>query len=278
MAAEINFRSHYYDKVGFRCINENKSIEALLNEKPVDPQKLLNFCRKFCVPSIHRHVVWKILLGILPTYDASIQRVEDDQKEQWKCLRNALEIMRIVNETTPLPDAIVLMYLLGEGKLNLDIEQQLQEEEMQHLRSIASAFSEICNSEQEVYWMTRNFWKLLKGLPTDTSLMTKQMEDILDKEDHELYQHLIKVKAMSVLPVDTWFQRCFADVLDTDALVRVWDRVVGGSTKILPQVATALLTSIRSSLMHHKTASDILQAIENVPKEASSAIISKTLA
>lgn len=46
------------------------------------------------------------------------------------------------------------------------------------------------------------------------------MEDTLEKEDAELFQHLLRIKAFPVLPVDVWFRRCFAEVLDEDALVR----------------------------------------------------------
>ncbi|KAK8757944.1 hypothetical protein V5799_004424, partial [Amblyomma americanum] len=123
-AAEMNFRAHYYDKVGFRGINENRSLEILLSEKPIDLKKLSNFCRKFCLPTVHRLTVWKVLLGILPTFEENITSFEKDEEDQYNDLRRALEVMRVVGNNTPQPDAIVLMYLVGEGMLNLDIELQ----------------------------------------------------------------------------------------------------------------------------------------------------------
>lgn len=50
---------------------------------------------------------------------------ELDQTKQYEQLRYALEVMGVANESTPSPEAAVLMYLLGEGQLNLDIEQQV---------------------------------------------------------------------------------------------------------------------------------------------------------
>ena len=64
-----NFRSHYYEKVknavsqknlpfqiqvGFRGVEEKKSLDLLLGEKPVDLARVQNFCLRFPLPSIYR--------------------------------------------------------------------------------------------------------------------------------------------------------------------------------------------------------------------------------
>ncbi|XP_050023250.1 TBC1 domain family member 7 [Dermacentor andersoni] len=276
-AAEMNFRAHYYDKVGFRGINENRSLEILLSEKPIDLKKLSNFCRKFCLPSVHRLTVWKVLLGILPTFEENITSFEKDEEDQYNDLRRALEVMRVVRNGTPQADTIALMYLVGEGRLHLDIEQQMSDEEVQHIRSIASVFTKICGKEEEAYWLTRNFWKHLKKLAVDSDAMGKQVEDTLEKEDHELFQQLLKIKAFPVLPLETWFQRCFAEVLDEDALVRIWDKVIGGSTKILPDVAALLLMSLRAALLSATVTADVLTLLSKISKEASEAVVNRAL-
>lgn len=58
-----NFRSSYYDKVGFRGVEAKKSIEKLINEKPMVKEKLSKFCMRFTLPFIYRELVWKVLLG-----------------------------------------------------------------------------------------------------------------------------------------------------------------------------------------------------------------------
>ncbi|XP_075732066.1 TBC1 domain family member 7-like [Rhipicephalus microplus] len=276
-AAEMNFRAHYYDKVGFRGINENKSLEILLSEKPIDLKKLSNFCRKFCLPSVHRLTVWKVLLGILPTFEENITSFEKDEEDQYNDLRRALEVMRVVRNGTPQADTIVLLYLVGEGKLHLDIEQQMSDDEVQHIRSIASVFTKICSRPEEAYWMTRNFWKHLKKLAIDSDAMGKQVEDTLEKEDYELFQQLLKIKAFPVLPMETWFQRCFAEVLDEDALVRLWDKVIGGSTRVLPDVAALLLMSLRVALLSATVTADVLTLLSKISKETSEAVVNRAL-
>ena len=60
---ERNFRSYYYEKVGFRVVEEKKSLEILLKEKPIDKMKLTHFALRFPVPNIHRNALYCILLG-----------------------------------------------------------------------------------------------------------------------------------------------------------------------------------------------------------------------
>ena len=57
--SERNFRSHYYEKVGFRGVEEKKSLDLLLAEVPVDKEKLANFCLRLTVPGIYRSCVWR---------------------------------------------------------------------------------------------------------------------------------------------------------------------------------------------------------------------------
>ena len=62
-AEERNFRSYYYEKFGFRVVEEKKSVEILLKEQTVSIEKLKQFCLRFSVPTVYRVHVWKILLG-----------------------------------------------------------------------------------------------------------------------------------------------------------------------------------------------------------------------
>ena len=60
---ERNFRTHYYEKVGFRAVEEKKSVEILLKEETINKEKLLQFCLRFGIPAMYRTYVWKLLLG-----------------------------------------------------------------------------------------------------------------------------------------------------------------------------------------------------------------------
>lgn len=60
---ERNFRSTYYEKVGCRSVEEKKSLEILLNNKPINRIKLKQFCLRFTVPTVYRGHLWNLLLG-----------------------------------------------------------------------------------------------------------------------------------------------------------------------------------------------------------------------
>ena len=62
-ADQRNFRSQYYEKVGFRGVDERKTLELLLSEDPINLVKLKNFALQFSVPSFDRILVWKFMLG-----------------------------------------------------------------------------------------------------------------------------------------------------------------------------------------------------------------------
>lgn len=59
-----NFRSAYYEKVGCRSVEEKKSLEILLKDKPRNRLKLKQFCLSFTVPALHRSILWNVLLGM----------------------------------------------------------------------------------------------------------------------------------------------------------------------------------------------------------------------
>ena len=49
MGSERNFRSHYYEKVGFRGVEEKKSLDLLLGERPIDLARIHNFCLRWFI-------------------------------------------------------------------------------------------------------------------------------------------------------------------------------------------------------------------------------------
>lgn len=78
---ERNFRSSYYEKVGFRNVEEKKSLEILLKDKPLDRIKLKQFCLRFTVPGIYRNLLWKLLLNVTPRYPDSLDFVIKQRTE-----------------------------------------------------------------------------------------------------------------------------------------------------------------------------------------------------
>lgn len=60
---QSNFRTQYYKKFGLGSCEEKKSIENLLNEHPLNIDKLKHFCQFSPLPAVYRVTVWKYVLG-----------------------------------------------------------------------------------------------------------------------------------------------------------------------------------------------------------------------
>jgi len=58
-----NFRSAYYEKVGCRTVEEKKTLERLLKEKPIELDNIREFARRFPVLGAYREAIWTLLLG-----------------------------------------------------------------------------------------------------------------------------------------------------------------------------------------------------------------------
>uniref|UniRef100_A0A671FDD6 TBC1 domain family member 7 n=1 Tax=Rhinolophus ferrumequinum TaxID=59479 RepID=A0A671FDD6_RHIFE len=88
--SQRNFRSVYYEKVGFRGVEEKKSLEILLKDDR---------------------------LGILPPHHESHTQVMTYRKEQYSDVLHALRVVRFVSDATPQVEVYLRMYQLESGKL-----------------------------------------------------------------------------------------------------------------------------------------------------------------
>lgn len=184
-----NFRSAYYEKLGF-CGNEEKNyLDLLITSCPFDQEKLNDLCERF---ELDRKCIeaWKILLGVecgrKNPFDeyANVRRV---RSEHFRMLKHHLEVLLRYNlvikgrlncskkevhsreskgnshnnsQDHPRENAnlITLMYLLETGQLDtLDIDSQLESEENRKLIVIATFFVNVSDNLQEAFFLFRNF-------------------------------------------------------------------------------------------------------------------------
>ena len=59
-------------------------------------------------------------IGVLPASQDSHEFVMSQRKEQYDNLRHALDVMRKVDEDTPVPIIFFKMFLIEEGRLPFD--------------------------------------------------------------------------------------------------------------------------------------------------------------
>ncbi|XP_075866593.1 TBC1 domain family member 7 isoform X1 [Microcebus murinus] len=366
--SQRNFRSVYYEKVGFRGVEEKKSLEILLKDDRLDIEKLCTFSQRFPLPSMYRALVWKVLLGILPPHHESHAKVMMYRKDQYSDVLHALKVIRFVSDATPQVEVYLRMYQLESGKLPRSpsfplvleaekskvkgaasgncllaggdsvqlcspipgprtstslwpIRNQAAQQEVSSRRAsqassvlkaaphcshrclssascrlsgsvrfcimepedevflaIAKAMEEMVEDCVDCYWIIRCFVNQLNTKYRDfLPQLPKAFEQYLNLEDSRLLSHLKTCSAVSKLPYNLWFKRCFAGCLPESSLQRVWDKVVSGSCKILVFVAVEILLTFKIKVMALNSAEKITKFLENIPQDSSDAIVSKAI-
>ncbi|XP_036378196.1 TBC1 domain family member 7 [Megalops cyprinoides] len=273
-----NFRSAYYEKVGFRGVEEKKSLEILLKDNPLDVEKLCTFSQRFPLPSMYRVHVWKVLLGILPPHSDSHTLVAGYRREQYEDVLEALQVMRFIHGTTPQVEVYLRMFQLEAQELPRRSELLPPGDEDEDFLAIGKAMEEIVEDSVDCYWLIKCFVNQFNNKFGDSiPHMPKSLEYYLGLEDARLLAHLKSCSALSKLPYNLWFRRCFAGCFPESSLQRVWDKVISGSCKILVFVAVEVLLSYKIMLMGMSRPEAIVQFLSNIPQENTDAIVTKAI-
>ncbi|KAG6928250.1 TBC1D7-LOC100130357 readthrough [Chelydra serpentina] len=275
--SQRNFRSVYYEKVGFRGVEEKKSLEILLKDDRLDIEKLCTFSQRFPLPSMYRILVWKVLLGIIPPHHESHALVMKYRKEQYRDVYHALQVIRFIKDSTPQVEVFLRMHQLESGRLPRNLAFPLEPEDEVFL-AIAKAMEEVVEDNIDCYWLVSSFVNQLNNKYKDSlPQLPKVLEQYLNVEDNRLLAHLNACSAVGKLPYNLWFKKCFAGCLPESSLQRVWDKVISGSCKILVFVALEILLTFKMKIMALTNAEKITQFLENIPQDNTDAIVSKAI-
>ncbi|CAH2284362.1 TBC1 domain family member 7 isoform X1 [Pelobates cultripes] len=275
--SQRNFRSVYYEKVGFRGVEEKKSLEILLKDDRLDIEKLCTFSQRFPLPSMYRTLVWKVLLGILPQHQETHSVVMVHRREQYHDVHNALEVIRFIDESTPKSEVFLHMYHLEMGNLSHSQAYPLESEDELFL-AIASAMEDMIDDDVDCYWLIKSFVSHIESKFRASHIqMQKSFEHYLNLEDNRLVTHLKTGNTLDKLPYDLWFKKCFAGCLPASSLQRVWDKLVSGSCKILVFVAVEILLTFKMKIMALNNADSLSKFLEKIPEDNTDAIVSKAI-
>ncbi|XP_021176979.1 TBC1 domain family member 7 isoform X1 [Fundulus heteroclitus] len=273
-----NFRSAYYEKVGFRGVEEKKSLEILLKDNPLDLEKLSTFSQRFPLPSMYRIHVWKVLLGILPPHSDSHSLVGGYRREQYQDIVEALEVMRYINPSTPATHVYLRMFQLESQVLPRCSETLPPDDENEDFLAIGRAMEEIVDDPVDCYWLIKCFINQFHAKFGDSlPHLPKSLEHYLSQEEPRLLNHLRSIGALPQLPYSLWFKRCFAGCLPESSLQRVWDKVISGSCKILVFVALEILLSYKIMLMGNTRPEGVVKFLCDIPQENTDAIVTKAI-
>ncbi|EDS33685.1 TBC1 domain family member 7 [Culex quinquefasciatus] len=270
-----NFRSTYYEKVGCRGVEERKSLEILLKDKPLNVLKLKQFCILFTVPNIHRNVLWNFLLGVTPAYTDSRQYVMQQRIAVYDDLLRALQVMGTIDDKTPKNRVLYAMWLLETKQLCLgfDLQQECS------FVNITEVLLQVFENDIEIYWMAKGFHVLSEEIREEMGMLLDLTETILEKEDNGIYIHLKQCDILPGLPLPKWYSSFFSGVLSELALIRIWDKICGRSNKIVIFVFIEIMRTLRRRVLRCMDLKSLLECIDSIKDEQETAdmIVNKAI-
>lgn len=273
-AEERNFRSAYYEKVGFRNVEEKKSLEILLKEDTLEVGKLRQFCLRFFVPEGYRSLLWKVLLGVLPVHMKCHDFIMTQRRQEYGDLLHALIIMKVIDvNQTPKSHIYYAIWLLHSGNLTYDIHLN----EDRGFLPIVQTLMNLFDNEVEIYWLARNLYDNILKYEGDFMKLREISINVLNREEPELFKHFEQIGVLETLPLIKWFYCCFAGVLYEVALAKIWDKLCGGSYKIMVYVVLSIFSNLKSRLEKCNDLSGVLICFKNIPKENADIIVNKSI-
>ncbi|PZC78219.1 TBC1 domain family member 7 [Helicoverpa armigera] len=277
MTDERNFRSSYYEKVGCRGVEEKKSLEILMKEKPWDKVKLKQFCLRFTVPAAYRNLVWKVLLDILPVYPDSHQYVMEQRTEQYQDLLYAVEMLELVDMDAPRSEVLFEMWLLENEERKPPMFPETNFSSADTFLPIVKTLLELYDDEVDVYWLAKTLTEVVRSMQRELPKLKEAFMTMLEKEDGELFNHLVDINALEVLPLTKWFNCCFAGVLDDTSLTKIWDKICSGAPKILSFAAVMLVVTLRRNILRSKNAEEVIKCVSQIPEQCEEVVANKAI-
>lgn len=129
-------------------------------------------------------------------------------------LLHTLHVMRAVDYHTPRPQMFYGVWLLQTDNWNFNVNLQVDN----GFTLIAQALTNFFEDDADIFWIARNFYQLVKKIEGDFPKLIEMSFILLEKEDPMLYRHLRRNGILENLPLEKWFDCCFAGILNEMAL------------------------------------------------------------
>ena len=172
----------------------------------------------------------------------------------------ALKIMRLVEDRTPKATVLYAMWLLENRQLSLEFNIYRENDFVK----ITEVLLEIFENDVDIYWMAKGFYEYTEEIKEEIGKLIDLTHTLLEKEDNVLATHLKNIKVWNELPLDKWYGFCFAKILPEPALIRIWDKICGGSIKILVFVMIFILTTLRRNILRANDLKSLMDCLDSV--------------
>lgn len=277
---ERNFRSQYYEKMGFRGVEEKRSLEPLLRETPVDAARLAQQVRLHLVPGIYRPLVWRLLLKVQPCHPEAADFVAGRRRETCDDTEHALRVLGHVTAGTPPALRYWLGWLLNSGRLVAMSPAEIDSQTHSPRLEVARLVEDLLEDDVECCFVSWRLWTVAAGAQAALSGQLSWLTAQLQREQPALASHLSQLGLLTAAadgPLHAWVGRLFCGVLPGSSVERLLDRLVAGAERILPLTAACLLLSHSRTLLSCAEPAAARQLLLRLQEEDTDRVVNRAL-
>ncbi|KAK3739729.1 hypothetical protein QZH41_016176, partial [Actinostola sp. cb2023] len=163
--------------------------------------RVATFSCKFSLPAVYRSHVWKLLLGVLPPYQAAHTFINQQRNEQFQDLKKALIVINQINsQCTDIAEIITKMFLMQEGAFTVNAVPEVLKKQVRILHAVVSVFVNMFEDEVELYWLSTKFVQIHQQFVGQWDKLLKIIEHYVQAEDSLLWKHLNSLHGFDHLP------------------------------------------------------------------------------
>lgn len=140
----------------------------------------------------------------------------DQRKQEYNDLYKALSVMKIIDQNTPKSHNFLAMWVLQMGNRLQDINTFAKK----GFILIVQTFNKFFDDDSDIYWLAKKFYDSILKFQADIPKLVERSHSLLEKEDGLFYKTLKENDILEQLPLEKWFDSCFAGVLQENALAK----------------------------------------------------------
>lgn len=160
--------------------------------------------------------------------------------------------------------------------MRFDLAEQLQEAWVQNFTFLIASLSSLVEGQAALYWIGR-------GLHTQLNLHLRDPWPLVDclthllGEDPALLEHLSSLHILPSLPFTKLWGQGLSQLFHPTLLPRLWDKVIGGSVKVLVYVLAAAFYRCRLDFLAVETVDQVMQVLQGMKEERQEAALTSGL-
>jgi len=270
-----NFRNRFIERVGVRGV-DSKALEHLLDDDKFDITRVAQYVTRLPLTNANRERLWIILLGLVPSPSVLLKNslqtacpkmgyIFNQRRRLAWTLEKGLLICGVLKPDDSRATALVLMYLLFNGKLKSSTEDILQTEEPRNLLAITQVFGFEGRFTFD-FWIMTEFLKFVKNLQiSEKSIKESVKIHLNNSEDSALLRHLTTTGVLSMIPIDKWLKTWFAGFIHETAIIAIWDRLLGiNPERLMLCTCVKFITTKKDEIMKENKLQAIQKILEKV--------------